>query len=176
MENLIPALILAVVCALMIWLGLRNRKGAIKAYEDDKQRYTGTATMTVVDLREENVERWEDQEDGTSRLARYTVHLPTYEYTVDGKTYTYSKTLTVMITAYTHTGRKTSTGVWPKVGTVAVDKSVIPYGTKLYIPGYGFGVAQDTGVSGNHIDVFFDTEAECTKFGRKRDRTIYILD
>ena len=90
MENLIPALILAVVCALMIWLGLRNRKGAIKAYEDDKQRYTGTATMTVVDLREENVERWEDQEDGTSRLARYVVYLPTYTYTVDGKTYTYS--------------------------------------------------------------------------------------
>ena len=95
--------------------------------------------------------------------------------TVDGKTYTYSKTLTVMITAYTHTGRKTSTGVWPKIGTVAVDKSVIPYGTKMYIPGYGFGVAQDTGVSGNHIDVFFDTEAECIQFGRKRDRTIYIL-
>lgn len=96
--------------------------------------------------------------------------------TVDGKTYTYSKTLTVMITAYTHTGRKTSTGVWPSIGTVAVDKSVIPYGTKMYIPGYGFGVAQDTGVSGNHIDVFFDTEAECRQFGRKRDRTIYILD
>ena len=95
--------------------------------------------------------------------------------TVDGKTYTYEKTLSVMITAYTHTGRKTSTGVWPSVGTVAVDKSVIPYGTKLYIPGYGFGVAQDTGVSGNHIDVFFDTEAECNQFGRKRDRTIYIL-
>lgn len=96
--------------------------------------------------------------------------------TVDGKTYSYSKTLSVMITAYTHTGRKTSTGVWPSIGTVAVDKGVIPYGTKLYIPGYGFGVAQDTGVSGNHIDVFFDTEAECIKYGRKRDRTIYILD
>ena len=38
MENLIPALIVALVCALMIWLGLRNRKGAIKAYEEDKQR------------------------------------------------------------------------------------------------------------------------------------------
>lgn len=96
--------------------------------------------------------------------------------TVDGKSYSYSKTLTVMITAYTHTGRKTSTGVWPEVGTVAVDPDVIPYGTRLYIPGYGFGVAQDTGVSGNHIDVFFDTEAECIKYGRKRDRTIYILD
>ena len=81
-----------------------------------------------------------------------------------------------MITAYTHTGRKTATGVWPEVGTVAVDPSVIPYGTRLYIPGYGFGVAQDTGVSGNHIDVFFDTEAECITYGRKRDRTIYILE
>ena len=36
------------------------------------------------------VERWEDQEDGTSRLARYVVYLPSYEDTVDGKTYTYS--------------------------------------------------------------------------------------
>lgn len=69
--------------------------------------------------------------------------------TVNGETYTYSRTLSVMITAYTHTGRKTSTGVWPEVGTVAVDPDVIPYGTRLYIPGYGFGVAQDTGVSGN---------------------------
>ena len=96
--------------------------------------------------------------------------------TVNGETYTYARTLTVMITAYTHTGRKTATGVWPEVGTVAVDPSVIPYGTRLYIPGYGFGVAQDTGVSGNHIDVFFDTEAECITYGRKRDRTIYILE
>ena len=96
--------------------------------------------------------------------------------TVNGETYTYSRTLSVMITAYTHTGRKTSTGVWPEVGTVAVDPDVIPYGTRLYIPGYGFGVAQDTGVSGNHIDVFFDTEAECISYGRKRDRTIYILE
>ena len=95
--------------------------------------------------------------------------------TVDGKTYTFSKTMSVMITAYTHTGRKTSTGVWPDIGTVAVDPKVIPYGTKMYIPGYGFGVAQDTGVKGEHIDVFFDTENECIQFGRKRDRTIYIL-
>lgn len=95
--------------------------------------------------------------------------------TVDGKTYTYSKTMSVMITAYTHTGRKTSTGVWPDIGTVAVDPKVIPYGTKMYIPGYGFGTAQDTGVKGEHIDVFFDTENECIQFGRKRDRTIYIL-
>ena len=96
--------------------------------------------------------------------------------TIDGKTYKYSKTLVCTLTAYTHTGRKTSTGVWPEVGMVAVDPSVIPYGTKMYIPGYGIGVAKDCGVKGYQIDVFLDTEAECRKFGRKRDKTIYILD
>lgn len=90
MENLLPALILPLVIALMAWLGLRSRKSAIAGYEDDKQRYTATATMTVTDIRQEDVERWEEQEDGTSRLMRYVVYLPTYEYTVDGKTYTYS--------------------------------------------------------------------------------------
>ena len=90
MENLLPALILLLVGALMVWLGLRSRKNAIRDYEDDKQRYTATATMTVTDIRQEDVERWEEQEDGTSRVVRYVVYLPTYEYTVDGKTYTYS--------------------------------------------------------------------------------------
>ena len=45
--------------------------------------------MTVTDIRQEDVERWEEQEDGTSRLMRYVVYLPTYEYTVDGRTYRY---------------------------------------------------------------------------------------
>ena len=90
MENLVPALIVALVGTLMVWLGLRSRKSALQGYEDDKRRYTSTTTMTVTDIRKEDVERWEDQEDGTSRLARYVVYLPTYEYTVDGKTYTYS--------------------------------------------------------------------------------------
>ena len=90
MENLLPALILPLVIALMVWLGLRSRKSAIAGYEDDKQRYTATATMTVTDIRQEDVERWEEQEDGTSRLMRYLVYLPTYEYTVNGTTYRYS--------------------------------------------------------------------------------------
>lgn len=61
MENLLPALILPLVIALMVWLGLRSRKSAIAGYEDDKQRYTATATMTVTDIRQEDVERWEEQ-------------------------------------------------------------------------------------------------------------------
>ncbi|WP_124727758.1 3D domain-containing protein [Staphylospora marina] len=86
------------------------------------------------------------------------------------------RTLTVQATGYTHTGNRTYMGTWPKRGTVAVDPSVIPLGTKLYIPGYGYGVAEDTGgaVDGLIIDLFFETRAEALKWGR-RTVTIQIL-
>lgn len=40
-------------------------------------------------------------------------------------------------------------------GTVAVDPGVIPLGTRMYVPSYGYGVAEDTGgaVVGNIIDL-----------------------
>ncbi|TET95518.1 MAG: hypothetical protein E3J29_06720, partial [Dehalococcoidia bacterium] len=49
----------------------------------------------------------------------------------------------------------TATGTTVRKGTVAVDPSVIPLGTRMYIPGYGYGVAEDTGgaVIGNIIDL-----------------------
>jgi uncharacterized protein YabE (DUF348 family)/3D (Asp-Asp-Asp) domain-containing protein len=49
----------------------------------------------------------------------------------------------------------TATGVPVDRGVIAVDPSVIPLGTRLYIPGYGYGVAADTGggIRGNMIDL-----------------------
>lgn len=88
----------------------------------------------------------------------------------------------VEITAYTHTGNRTATGRHPRVGYVAVNPKIIPYGTKLYIPGYGYCTAQDTGAfrheddgAKNQIDLFMETEKECKKWGRKRNVTIYII-
>lgn len=82
-------------------------------------------------------------------------------------------------TAYTHTGEKTAKGNWPKIGTIAVNPKQIPYGTRLYVEGYGYGIADDTGGfrhSGKkQIDLFMDTESECRKWGRKRDVKVYIL-
>lgn len=98
-----------------------------------------------------------------------------YAVVHDGKRYEIEDTGSFMLTAYTHTGRKTSTGTWPKVGTIAVDPKVIPYGTYLYIPDYGIGVARDTGPTGKHLDLFFDTYEECIKFGRQRNKKVYIL-
>ncbi|WDL99325.1 3D domain-containing protein [Alicyclobacillus sp. ALC3] len=72
----------------------------------------------------------------------------------------------------------TSTGVPAIQGiTVAVDPSVIPYGTKLYIPGVGYRIAQDTGgaIIGDHIDVFFNSLQVARDFGVKRNMPVYIL-
>jgi 3D (Asp-Asp-Asp) domain-containing protein len=68
------------------------------------------------------------------------------------------RTLRVWATWYTAAsagGGSTATGTTVRKGTVAVDPRVIPLGTQMYIPGYGYGVAEDTGgaVIGNIIDL-----------------------
>ena len=80
---------------LMAWLGVRRRKSAQKEYEDDVRRYTGTTMMKVVWIEESVDERWEQQEDGSEQLRRETVYLPTYEYTVNGRTYRYASRQTL---------------------------------------------------------------------------------
>jgi 3D (Asp-Asp-Asp) domain-containing protein len=82
------------------------------------------------------------------------------------------RTLLVEATAYTWTGNRTATGTWPRVGTIAVDPKVIPLGTKMYVEGYGYGVAEDTGsaIVGYKIDVYLPSRAEALKFGRRMVR------
>lgn len=76
--------------------------------------------------------------------------------------------LTVTATGYS-LGGQTSTGMPVGPGVVAVDPSVIPLGTRISIPGYGEGVAADTGsgVSGNAIDIWFPTPADALAWGRR---------
>lgn len=90
-----------------------------------------------------------------------------------------AKVVTCETTAYTWTGNKTATGVYPRIGTLAVDPELIPYGTLVYIPGYGYGRAEDTGgfknsAGGYWIDLYMDSYQECINWGR-RNVKIYIL-
>jgi 3D (Asp-Asp-Asp) domain-containing protein/LysM repeat protein len=70
-----------------------------------------------------------------------------------------ARTMNVWATWYTAASAggsgTTATGTTVRKGTVAVDPSVIPLGTRMYIPGYGYGVAEDTGgaIIGNIIDL-----------------------
>ncbi|MBC5996719.1 hypothetical protein EAI30_06405 [Romboutsia ilealis] len=86
------------------------------------------------------------------------------------------KTMNVTATAYAG-DTITSTGTTPKWGTIAVDPSVIPYGTKVYIPEFDkIFIAEDTGsaIKGNKIDIFMDTEEHCNTWGVKKI-DIYVL-
>ena len=71
----------------------------------------------------------------------------------------------------------TCTGVMAGKGIVAVDPRVIPLGTKMYVDGYGFCEAGDTGgaIKGARLDLGFDTYSEAMAFGR-RTVTVYVLE
>lgn len=107
--------------------------------------------------------------------------------TADGEVLSYSKKAQFTATAYTKTDAgcndTTATGTQVRVGTVAVDPEVIPYGTRMFIVTndgtyiYGIATAEDCGgaIQGNELDLYFDSAEECWAFGVK-DCTIYFLD
>jgi 3D (Asp-Asp-Asp) domain-containing protein len=78
------------------------------------------------------------------------------------------QTMTVSSTGYALHGR-TASGLPTGWGIVAVDPSVIPLGTRISIPGYGEGVAADTGgtIRGATIDLWFPTIGQAAAWGRR---------
>jgi 3D (Asp-Asp-Asp) domain-containing protein len=98
---------------------------------------------------------------------------------VDGRPV--STVLRMTATAYTaycggRCSGRTALGWQAGYGIVAVDPRVIPLRTRLYIPGYGYAVAGDTGgsIRGSRIDLGFNTYRDARQFGR-RDILVYIL-
>ena len=95
----------------------------------------------------------------------------------------FSKKIDVRCTAYTAgyggVGTRTATGTAVRRGCVAVDKSVIPLGTSMYVAtagtAYGMARAEDTGVRGTTIDLYMDSYNECIRFGI-RSAVAYVLD
>lgn len=131
----------------------------------------GTAAPTAVDTQDQLVSVQKNA-DGSGTLVFQS-----------GATLPFSDAKSMTATAYTagHGGADTvtATGTVVRMGTVAVDKRVIPLGTKMYIVTndglvYGMAVAEDTGVRGNTVDLYYDTYQQCINFGR-RSCTVYIL-
>lgn len=96
----------------------------------------------------------------------------------------YSACYTMTGTAYTYSSNSryntTACGTPVAEGVVAVDPDVIPYGTLLYVESadgkyvYGYCIAEDTGVSGNHIDLFYESSATVWRFGRRKVK-VYVV-
>lgn len=113
-------------------------------------------------------------------IGEKTITLPT------GEVLTYTKKMTCLATGYHCEGYvgKTATGTRARVGAIAVDPSVFPYGTRFYIMTqdgsyiYGIATAEDCGdkqfIHGTRLDLFFNTKYECIQFGA-RNCDVYIL-
>ena len=63
----------------------------------------------------------------------------------------------------------TASGSRARHGTIAADTSIYPFGTVMYIEGYGYGRVEDRGggVKGQHIDVFFRSHRAALNWGRQ---------
>ena len=70
----------------------------------------------------------------------------------------------------------TATGIKATWGVVAVDPKVIPLGSRVYVPGYGFAIAADTGgaIKGSKIDLCMEDYGQAIQFGR-RPVEVYVL-
>ena len=93
-----------------------------------------------------------------------------------GENIKYKEKLNCVATAYSG-DRTTATGRAPVrnpsgISTIAVDPSFIPLGSKVYVEGYGYAIASDTGgaIKGNIIDLFLNSSSECWSWGRRPDR------
>lgn len=103
-----------------------------------------------------------------------------------GEILTYNRKDKFLATAYTHTDdgcdEYTANGARVKWGVVAIDPSVVPYGTRMFIVTndgeyiYGLSTAEDcgTGIVGKRVDLYMPTYDECMQFGA-RNCTIYFL-
>ena len=100
----------------------------------------------------------------------------------DPRTFKTTKSVSVLATGYSAgpaggaIGNWTATGVRCTYGAVAVDPRFIPLGSKMYIEGYGYGFACDTGgaIKGAKIDLAFDSPRAAFRHGRKRVK-VWIL-
>ena len=120
----------------------------------------------------------EQETTTTSTTTTTTTKKETKKTTVKSSEKNTGKTMSVSATAYTANcngcSGVTATGVDlnanPNAKVIAVDPNVIPLGSKVYVEGYGYATAADTGgaIKGNKIDVFIPSHEAALDWGRKQ--------
>ena len=133
--------------------------GEAEQTADEREVETGT------DANEENHETVEEQVESAEKAEETTTDEVQGEtFAVESTAYTAGCSGCSGITA---TGINLNNDPYAKV--IAVDPNVIPLGTQVYVEGYGYAVAGDTGgaIKGNKIDVHLPTKEEAYNWGRK---------
>ena len=137
-------MLLAIVCACLVCLNSIQTEKYHEMLKQQTEKYTELMVTQQPDI----------QEFPNKKLGRFT--LSWYSPTELGKT--------------KPSELKTSTGVIPKEGrTIAVDPTVIPYGSIVFIQNYGYFIAEDCGsaIKGNRIDIFTASYENAIQQGKK---------
>jgi len=132
--------------------------------ENQKSKELESSKSTLAEIEEQKRKETEEAQAAVDVASRGNIN--------------YSNTYDMLSSAYTTgdkgVGTRTASGLPVSrnpggYSTVAVDPSVIPLGTKLYIDGYGYAIAADTGgkIKGNKIDLFFNSSKDCYAWGLK---------
>ena len=66
----------------------------------------------------------------------------------------------------------TASGTMARPGTIAADTKLYPFGTVIYVEGYGYGRVEDRGgaINGNHIDLYFRSHKQALEWGKRTVR------
>lgn len=132
----------------------------------------------VIYLADEVVERKLVNEKVVVEPVPAVFHMGPSGFQPSRSSFTRARVLDMESTAYTPSaGRanptfRTATGRRAQYGVVAVDPTVIPLNTLVFVEGYGFAIAADTGgaIKGNKIDVCVPTREEAMRWGRRTVR------
>ena len=168
----------------------RREDGSIEAGLSKVYRY-GTSGVSRVDY----VARYEDgvevsreelsRDEVTASKAQILLVGTLREVPRGGEDIRFERAIEVLSTAYCpcvkccgpNAKGVTRLGLPATQGVIAVDPRVIPLGTRVYVDGYGYALAADTGsaIKGNRIDVCFATHEEALRWGM-RNLKVYVIE
>lgn len=155
--------LLALVLVALLWCirsGLEDR---------EKERAHYVREMKEISAMKQELSELSEQIDNLRIKTEAHILEPIPQKPADavGETSRGDKTTKAVVTAYTHTGNRTASGTWPKVGRTCAGPRWIPFGTRVYIQGVGWRVVEDrTHIRFNgRFDIFMGTEQECLKWG-----------
>ena len=154
------------------------------ASEEQKAQFGLIETEADEELDAEQVEMSDEVEVDPVVEEEYAAE-PVEEALIDDYSYVeepqYAAVMAMEATAYLPADGDgygiTAMGIPATYGVAAVDPSVIPLGSRLYVPGYGEAIAADTGgaINGYRIDLCMESYDQAMAFGR-RVITVFVLD
>lgn len=178
-DRILPVILAVAVSILLIQLQKIENANVVLQQELEEQKSELTYYIEKTTENKETIENLMQQNENTKRQLNEISSRSLTEKREVKEVKETKNTETWIATAYCNCEKccgkwskynKTASGTTPMQGrTIAVDKSLIPLGTTVYINGQPY-IAEDTGsaIKGKIIDIYFDSHNDAKNFGRQK--------